>query len=57
MARGPPLAPRLGPLKAILAKLEPSKLAAPLPAGAGPSCGRYRRSGHDGDWENWEIDI
>jgi hypothetical protein len=53
-----PMAPRLDPLKAILAKLEPSKLAAPLPpplpAGAGPSSGRYRRSGRDGDWE---IDV
>ena len=35
-----PMAPRLDPLKAILAKLEPSKPAAPLPAGAGPRGGR-----------------
>ena len=38
-------------LEAILAKLDPPKPAAPLPAGAGPSSGRYRRCGDDGDWE------
>jgi hypothetical protein len=41
-----PLAPRLDPLKAILAKLEPSRppyeLPPPLPA-AGPRVGRGRR--------------
>ena len=53
-----PMAPRLDPLKAILAKPDPPKppvpLPPPLPAGAGPSSGRYRRSGDDGDWE---IDV
>ena len=43
-----PMAPRLAPLKAILAKLDPPKPAEPLPpppptGGAGPSRGRYRR--------------
>jgi hypothetical protein len=35
-----PLAPRLDPLKDILAKLDPPP---PLPAGAGPRVGRGRR--------------
>ena len=42
-----PMAPRLDPLKALLAKLDPPKPAAPLPpplpAGAGPRVGRGRR--------------
>ena len=39
-----PLAPRLDPLKAILAKLEPPKpVYQPLPAGAGPIHGNRRR--------------
>jgi hypothetical protein len=42
-----PLAPRLDPLKAILAKLEPPtprpEPRLPLPAGAGPRRGRQRR--------------
>ena len=53
-----PMAPRLDPLKAVLAKLDPPRpaepLPPPLPAGGGPSSGRYRRSGDDGDWE---IDV
>ena len=53
-----PMVPRLDPRKAILAKLDPTKPQEPLPpslpAGAGPTRGRYRRSGHDGDWE---IDV
>jgi hypothetical protein len=46
-----PLAPRLDPLKAILAKLDPPpprpELPPPLPAGAGPrhGQGRSRRRG------------
>ena len=40
-----PMAPCLDPLKAILAKLDPAKLAEPLPppGGAGPTRGRYLR--------------
>jgi hypothetical protein len=39
-----PFAPRLDPLKSVLAKLEPPKPLPPLPVGdAGPRVGRGRR--------------